>query len=139
MSIRVVLDTNVFISGMFWGEGKPHEILRKCYKREINLFISRDIIEEVEGILTREKKFELTQDEIIEHLKLIMANSILVKPRQKIEVVREDPADNRVLECAVEAEADYIVSGDKHLLKLKRYKNLKIVNASEFLEALNKS
>jgi putative PIN family toxin of toxin-antitoxin system len=63
--------------------------------------------------------------------------SDFVNPSKTINVVSEDPGDNRILECAVEAQANYIVTGDFHLLKLSRYRNIEVVNAVAFLEKLS--
>ncbi|MFH0862231.1 MAG: putative toxin-antitoxin system toxin component, PIN family [Candidatus Altiarchaeota archaeon] len=117
MNVRVVLDTNVFVSGMFWSRGNPNRVLRKCLNREVTLLISQDILDELRGILIRERKFDLSEEDIEVHLELVSMNSELVQPEQKLDIVKDDPSDNKFLECAVAGKADYIVSGDRHLEK----------------------
>ena len=82
MTVRVVLDTNVFVSGMFWGRGNPNSILRKCLNREVTLLISQDILDELKGILMREGKFGLSDEEIEVHPDLVSMNSEFVQPKQ---------------------------------------------------------
>lgn len=138
MKIRVVLDTNIFISALFW-KGNPNEILKKCYRGELQLLVSGDMLNEVEGILVREKKFELTRGEIAEHLEIIKLNSELLEPKIKINVIKEDLEDNKFLECAVTGKADYIVSGDRHLLNLKKFRGIKILSSLEFLRIIKRA
>lgn len=133
MGNQVVLDTNVFISALFW-KGNPNEILRKCYAKELKLLTSEEILGEIARILTRERKFELTKGEITKHIDIIKSNSELLMPKIRVNEITEDPADNKFLECAVAGKADYIVSGDRHLLNLKKYENIRILNSSEFLK-----
>lgn len=68
--------------------------------------------------------------------KVIRKDAISVAPTRKIEVIKEDPSDNKFLECAIEAHADYIISGDKHLKKLVEFEGIKIIDARKFLNIL---
>ena len=133
MTVRVVLDTNVFVSGMFWGRGNPNSILRKCLNREVTLLISQDILDELKGILMRERKFGLSEEDVRVHIDLVSMNSELVQPKYRLDVVKDDPSDNKFLECAVSGKADYIVSGDRHLLSLGEYQGVKIVDSRKFV------
>jgi len=133
--LRVVLDTNVLISGILFG-GKPREILEKAIRGEIRLCTSEPILEELKGVLRR-SKFDYSHEMIQVILTELAGVADFVNPSKTINVVSEDPEDNRILECAVEAEADYIVTGDFHLLKLRRYRNIEVVNAVAFLENLS--
>ena len=67
---------------------------------------------------------------------ILLYFSYLVKPRKKLNAVKEDPTDNKIIECAIEGKADYIVSGDNHLLKLEKFEEVKIIKASRMLEIL---
>jgi uncharacterized protein len=136
MKVRVVLDTNVFVSGMFWSRGNPNRVLRKCLNREVTLLVSQDILDELKGILIRERKFGLSEEEIEVHLDLVSMNSESVQPEQKLDVIKDDPSDNKFLECAVAGKADNIVPGDKHLLSMKEYNGIRIMDGGEFVRTV---
>ena len=132
--LRVVLDTNVLISAILFG-GKPRQILEKAIRGEIRLCISEPILEELKGVLRR-SKFDYPPEVIQVILTEFTGIADSVNPPKTIGVVLEDPEDNRILECAVEAEANYIITGDLHLLKLSRYRNIEVLNPVAFLEKL---
>jgi len=133
--LKVVLDTNVLISAILFG-GKPRQILEKAIRGEIRLCLSEPILEELKGVLQR-PKFNYSPEMIQVILTELSGISDFVNVSKMIDVVVEDPEDNRVLECTVEAKANYIVTGDSHLLKLSRYQNIEIVNTVAFLEKLS--
>jgi putative PIN family toxin of toxin-antitoxin system len=127
----VVLDTNVYISAVLFG-GKPEEIIKRSREGELNLVISEAILKEIAEILRR--KFNWQNWQISETLDEIRGLATMVVPRKVISVIKEDAADNRILECALEGKADYIVSGDEHhLLPLKEYHGVKILSSAAFL------
>ena len=127
----VVLDTNVYISAVLFG-GKPEEIIKRSREGELNLVISEAILKEIAEILRR--KFNWQNWQISETLDEIRELATLVVPRKVISVIKEDAADNRILECALEGKADCIVSGDEHhLLPLKEYQGVKILSSAAFL------
>ena len=137
--IKLVLDTNVFISGFLW-KGNEAELIRRIERKEAVNFINPEIISEIEKVISRDKfkellvKAGLTVDEIIQ--KIISLSHIVVGPRMKENVVKTDPTDDKFIECAINSNADYIVSGDRDLLDLKEYKGIKIMKASEVLRLL---
>ena len=129
--LRVVIDTNVFISGLNFA-GKPGEVLDLLIKEEIDALVSPFILSELISILR--KKFGWVDEQVTKVLDLIGAKTIEVQPKHRLSVIREKDADNRILECAVEGEADYIISGDKrHILPLKEYSGIKILSPDQFL------
>lgn len=132
--LRVVLDTNVLISAILFG-GKPRQILEKAIRGKIRLCLSEPILEELKGVLQR-SKFDYSPEMIQFILTELVGIADLVNPSETLSVVLDDPEDNRILECAVEAKANYIISGDFHLLRLNRYRNIEVVNAFAFLERL---
>jgi len=132
--LKVVLDTNVLISAILFG-GKPREILEKTIRGEIRLCISEPILEELKGVLQR-PKFDYSPEMIEVILTELTGVADFVNSSKRINVVLEDPEDNRILECAVEAGANYIITGDIHLLKLSRYRDIGVLNAASFLERL---
>jgi putative PIN family toxin of toxin-antitoxin system len=133
MLIRVVLDTNILVSGIFW-RGNPYKILQTCFQNKLSLIISPAILEELQDVLRTEKKFELTKNDISSYMRLLISHSTLIEPVQTIDAIKDDPDDNMILECAAEGKADYIISGDKHLLSLNEYSGIKILSAREFLQ-----
>jgi len=131
--IRVVLDTNVIISAIFW-RGSPYRVMKKALQRDFILVISPDILEEVSERL--KYKFDLPRDEIETLTNILLSYSDIVEPTTKVNVVKADENDNKIIECAIDGEADFIVTGDHHLLELKSYKSIKIITPAEFLELL---
>jgi putative PIN family toxin of toxin-antitoxin system len=98
---------------------------------KISLAISDAILDEIEDVLRR--KFAWSDDDIAEGRKRISAMARKVKPAVQLDVVKDDPDDNKILECGSAAGSDFIVSGDRHLLKLDRYDSIRILSVAEFL------
>jgi putative PIN family toxin of toxin-antitoxin system len=133
--IKVVLDTNVWLS-IFMKKTLGREFSKLFNQDKIEVFISKEIIEEISRVLTYPKIAMLLESTGIgmkEILKHIVNISTIVSPNIKLHVIKEDPTDNIILECAYEAKAEFIVSGDKHLLKLKKFRNIRIVTPRKFL------
>jgi len=134
----IVIDANIFVSASFWG-GKPEVILKLVEKGKDTLFITDEIIAEVEDVFGRpkipateaEKRYKLQRIKRISR-KITVPDSQLITTGGS-----RDKTDNKYLECAVAANADYIISGDKHLLELKEYSGVKIVTAAEYLDIIN--
>lgn len=128
---KIVLDTNVYVSAIVIG-GTCEEILRRAREEEYELYVSPPILEELSNVLTR--KFHWTGEQIATILEDFTTFIQLVNPRKRLRVVIEDDPDNRILECAVAADASCIVTGDtRHLLPLKSYHRILILSPSEFL------
>ncbi len=136
---RVVLDTSTLISGLLW-DGNEATVIEKAESRTIRLFISHHLLEELEAVLKRDKFSnklkgkEYTVEKAVAKIALI---ATLIEPSIKINVVKEDPDDNRILECAVSAEATVIVSGDSHLLNLRNYAGIDIVSTIDFMKQIS--
>lgn len=134
--LKVVIDTNIFISGVLVEGGNPSIIIKSWKKtQKYQLFVTEEIIQEALRVMQR---LNVDPDIITDWDKVIRKNAISVVPTKKIEAVKEDPSDNKFLECAIEVRADYIVSGDNHLKELKEFQGIKIVSAKEFLGILTK-
>ena len=129
--MRVVLDTNVLVSALVYG-GNPRRILEVVVAGEVEIFISEALVQELQDVLLR-KRFDLKPQLVRATVAEIRALAKLVVPRKHHSLVDEDPADNLVLDCAVEAGADYLVTGDRHLLRLEKCGKVKIVNPRQFL------
>ena len=132
--LRITADTNIFISGLNFA-GNPRRILNLAEAGVIHLTVSDAILGEIQSVLRRQK-FGWPEVEIERALKQISQFAENVEPALRIDVITEDPTDNRILECAVAGKSEYLVTGDNHLLKLKQCGGTKIVNATEFLEIL---
>lgn len=132
---RIVVDTNIYISAIFWG-GKPREIIDLGRDNRVHIFTSLEIENEIAEKLRT--KFRLNEEEINQILLDFSTLTVPVKVTTKIEVIPDDPEDNKFIECAVISGANYIVSGDKHLLDLKEYSGIKILKASEYLAIFEK-
>ncbi len=130
---KVVLDTNIIVSALIAKHGAPAVIFEKLILGEIKNHISKEIVDEIKDVFQRREITKRTpknsRDFIIVQL---IKNSVFVKPRKKVYIC-EDKDDNKFLEVALEAKANFIVSGDKHLLKIKKYKKIKVLNPSEFV------
>ena len=129
--IRIVLDTNVIVSALVFG-GVPRGVLELAEAGECQFFYSEPIQTEVRRVLS--EKFEWPQAILREALPVLWSMGELVVPRMTLDAVPDDPDDNRILECAVEAQAQVVVSGDHHLLALQKYKSIRIVTPRQFIE-----
>jgi putative PIN family toxin of toxin-antitoxin system len=127
--MKIVFDTNMLISSTLWENSVAQKFLFRCIKENIPIFSSQEIIEEYKEILARD--FDYKEQEIGEILEKILQFLTLVTPRIKIDVVKEDADDNKIIECAVESKSEYILSYDKHLLKLNEYQGIKIARPEE--------
>ena len=127
---KVVLDTNIYLSGIIFG-GNARHILDLVIAEEIIAFTSLTILLEITNKL--KSKFRWQKDQIIAVIQTISQTASLIAPKQKLQVVKADKDDNKIIEAAVEAKADFIISGDKHLLEMKKYQRIKIVSPSQFL------
>ncbi len=130
--MNVVLDTNVFISGIFWKGNFCSQIIDSWRRGEFTLISSVSIIEELTEIL-RDFKIQMPKDMIEAWKDIITQNSIIIETENGVNIIKH-ASDNKFLEAAIEGNAKYIVSQDKHLLKLKEYKGIKIVLPEDFLK-----
>ena len=129
---KIIIDNNVLISGLGWN-GTPRIILEQVIAGKYVFLISNKQMEELRKVLTY-PKFKFTKKQIEKYIKLIQSISLCVLTKTKIQVIKEDPADNMFLELAHETGADYIITGDMHLLKLKKYNKTDIINPQYFLK-----
>lgn len=127
----VVLDSNILVSALGW-RGPPHEVYVLARGESLELVTSQPLLDELERVL-RYPKFEFSEAEIGRFLADVKAHARIVRPGAEIRVVADDLADNRVVECAVSGRADWIVSGDEHLLALGEYDRIRIGSARDLL------
>jgi putative PIN family toxin of toxin-antitoxin system len=129
--IRVVLDTNVYISALMFG-GVPGSLLDLALLQSFLLVISPALLDELDGKLR--EKFEVAAEDAAIIRDKLESIAEIVRPDMVLHVITDDSDDNRVLECAVNGMADYIVTGDRHLLKLGSYDAISIVTVRQFLD-----
>jgi putative PIN family toxin of toxin-antitoxin system len=133
----VVLDTNVVISGILIPDSPPGKVVDLWADGALTVAVSPALIEEYLGVLLRPKFRRLGSIEdwqkLLESL-LSLANTVTVLPKSLLEVIAEDPPDNRVLKCAAASSAGCIISGDRHLLALERFAAAVILKPAVFLE-----
>ncbi|MCD6151039.1 MAG: putative toxin-antitoxin system toxin component, PIN family [Deltaproteobacteria bacterium] len=129
--LKIVIDTNVFVSSFFGGV--PREIIDLWKNGKVVLCLSQKIIEEYLEVLNR---LGLEDKHEIENLTKLFAegyNSIFTSKTPRLKVVEDDPDDNKFIECAVALDSKFIISGDKHLKDIKKYVDIEILSPKEFI------
>jgi putative PIN family toxin of toxin-antitoxin system len=130
--VRVVFDTNIFISALVIHGSLAEKAIFKIMEGEDSLIISKEIINELLSVLST--KFSHDSEAISRVAINLSELSELVNPTKRIRVLKDEP-DNRILECALCGKADVIVTGDKEMLKLREYEEVKIISLKEYLES----
>jgi putative PIN family toxin of toxin-antitoxin system len=139
--IRVVIDTNVFISATFLPHSKPAKIINWIRGGKVVWVTSLEILEEITRVLLSprvKKRHGLTAQQITKVLEGLIQGAEITPGTLRANASR-DPADNKFLACAVEGQADYLVSGDKDLTDLKSYQDIPIVSPAAFLEIIDRA
>ena len=129
---RIVADTNIYISALNFA-GSADKVLALGRAGLIEICISPAILDEIGGVLAR--KFRWSATRVREARLAISGFTVAVHPREPVSVILEDEADNRILECALTAGADAIVTGDHHLLQLRHFRGVRITSPREYLDA----
>lgn len=141
--MRITLDTNVLVSAFIAKHGHPAVLLELAVTLEgIQLVLSEPILKELEDVLSRDEvrgRFTYSAKDIREIVRRITRSAEILRPKSKFKTVKEDPKDDVVLNTAHDGKADYIVSGDNHLLKLRKFRGIRIVNPKEMLDILGRS
>lgn len=139
---RLVLDANQVVSAFIKSNGNPARILDLFREGVFEIIISHEIIEEIEDVLAYprlQKYHRKTKKEIKNFLSLFadLCINIDLDAQKAIDpIIKDDPSDDKYLLCALEGNADFIISGDKHLLNMSSYKNVRILTAVEFLKII---
>ena len=129
--MKLVVDSNIFVSSYYYG-GNPKRIVHRILDGLDKLYVSSEVLDEIEEVLNR-SKFNGNKIDINSFMDSIKKIAIFVNPSEQINASR-DIKDNKYLECAVAASANYIVSGDIHLLELKKHNEIIILKAKEYLD-----
>jgi putative PIN family toxin of toxin-antitoxin system len=130
--MKIVLDTNVLISGIFF-TGPPYQILKEWQKGKITFVVSEEILSEYQRV-ANEMSLKFPTIDIRKILQLITIHSEIVNTHGYEVTICEDPDDNMFISCAVASKSKVIVSGDKHLLKIVSYQNIRVLKPKEFVD-----
>ena len=137
--IKIVLDANQFVSALLKPASNSAQLLDLVHAGKIRLLVSKRIIAEIERVIRypKIKKIHRRSDSNLDAfiIKIIRASQ-MVSGRLSLQVIKDDPTDDKYLECAIEGESDYIVSGDKHLKDLNSFQGIPIVSPAEFLKRI---
>ncbi|MFU8819282.1 MAG: putative toxin-antitoxin system toxin component, PIN family [Desulfurivibrio sp.] len=132
--MKIVCDTNVLISGLLFG-GNCRAIIGLVSEGRIDGFTTNALVTELEGVLLR-PKFGLEANQVTAIVDLVRQTFMAVAPREAVTAVIDDPDDDAVLEAALAAGVDFVVSGDDHLLHLREFRGIRIVSPAELIEEL---
>jgi len=130
---KITVDTNILISAFVYPGTTVIKIFDGIFGGSIKLGLSDEILREFTGVCVR--KFDYDPEDAVKLADMIRQQSEIVYPEQKISVISDEP-DNRILECAVKFGADYIISGDRHILSVVKYKGIKILSPAEFIKVI---
>jgi hypothetical protein len=133
--MKVVFDTNVLISATLWDKSVSQKLLFKLIQENIQIFSSVEILSEYQKVLERD--FEYSPEQISYKLGVLVHFLKIIETNRTLEIIKEDPTDNRILECAIDSYSDYIITYDKHLLKIRTIGEIKIRTPEEMLGILS--
>ncbi len=132
--MKFTVDTNFLVSATQWDYSFAHKLLIKLLEKEAQIFTTEKVLHEFSEVLERDFQYSIQEvDNIIEKVKLFL---ILIETFSKIEIIKEDPDDNKILECALDSGSEYILTYDKHLLKFKKFRGIKIKKPEDFLKLI---
>ena len=130
--MKIVIDTNVFVSSFFWG-GYPREVFERVINGFDELYITDEILKEIMSVMSG-NKFDVNKNEIEDYIRIIEKYSKNIVSRNIPESISRDKSDDKILQCGLDGNVDYIITGDKDLLVLKEHKTIKIINPKDYLE-----
>jgi putative PIN family toxin of toxin-antitoxin system len=136
MSPRVVLDANIYVSALISEKGNPARIIRAWRGEAIEIAFSQPVIDEILRVTNYERiqrKYAKVRENRLNFVELLSEQCVWVEPAKGLDVVKADESDNRYIECAVASGAQYIVTGDDHLLELKNYLGIEIITPAAFI------
>ena len=139
--LKVVIDTNNFISSLINRKGPSAQLIKLWQHGYFTLVICDPIIEEIRRVLTYPrlaKKYKLQQDDIEVFIRLLEQEAVILSDLPDVKVIEDDPDGNKFIACALRSGAEYIVSGDKHLLELAKFKKVSIITVRDFLKLFHR-
>ncbi len=132
---KIIIDTNVLISAFGW-EGKPKQIFERVLDEEFELIVSEKQLVEFKRVLEY-PRLGFSDEQKAKFVEILLSIASIVETATSFNVIKEDPPDNMFLEAAFETEANFIISGNKHVLNVGKFGKTKIVKPAEFLELVN--
>ncbi len=136
--IKVVLDTNILVSSLLKSGGVPDLLVSLILEKRALLCLTDSIVSEYEEVLSRDKFKELDPQKVAELIARLKSSALWVEPKVQLNAARHDPEDNKFLECALEAQADFLITGNTRHFPPKRFKKTLIVSPAEFLAVVVK-
>jgi len=135
--LKIVIDTNVLVSALIKPDSTPELIVLMILNNQVTMYISNEVFQEYKQVLNR-GKFEkyLNSKKIKSFLSRIKRCAIKIRPKVTVDIIKDDPADNKFLECALEAEADFLITGNIKHFPPKKFHKTQIVTPSEFLSMI---
>lgn len=130
--MKIVIDSNIFISSFFWG-GYPREVFERVINGFDELFITDEIIKEIMSVMSS-SKFQADEVEINNYIKIIEKYSKKIVSKDVSKSISRDESDDKILQCGLDGNVDFIITGDKDLLVLKEYETIKIIKPKEYLD-----
>lgn len=132
MNKKVVIDTNVLISA-FMFSGMPNQVLQEVIKEKCDLYLSHEILNEFLHVLSR-PKFQLTEPQVKLFYEELIHITNIVYPQKKLKIVKVDPSDDILFECALEAGSGFLISGNRHVLNIGHYRTTKVITPREYID-----
>ena len=129
--MKVILDTNIFVSAIFWG-GKPQDVLKRCLEKQYEIVVSEEILDEYFRVSDLLAKKYVPGENVRNILDYVVKKSTLVET-VKIGPITADPKDDMFFEAAISSNCKMIISGDKHLLEKNAFRDISVMTAAEFL------
>lgn len=127
--MKFTVDTNFLVSATQWDYSVSYKLLQKLIRNNAEIFTTQEILNEFSEVLKRD--FLYNELEIQNLLEKVIQFLTLVIPSKKVDIVKEDIDDNKVIECAIESNSEFILSYDRHLLKIREYQGIKIIKPEE--------
>lgn len=127
--MAVTFDTNVLLSATLWDGSIAQKLLFDLIRQNVKIHSSTKILSEYQEVLKRD--FDFSDENIAEIMEKVLTFITLVNPTMKVEVVKEDPDDNLIIECALESISKYIITYDKHLLDIEEYQGIRVITPIE--------
>lgn len=127
--MKLTVDTNFLVSATQWDYSVSHKLLVRLIEKDVEIFTTHKILEEFSEVLVRD--FEYTSEELSNVIRIVLSFVSSIETVSEIDIVKEDPDDNKIIACAVDSNSDFIITYDPHLLRLKRHKGIGIITPEE--------
>ena len=131
------MDTNFLVSATQWDYSVAHKLLKRFIEQDVKLFATKEILDEFSDVLQRD--FKYSKDEVSNVIEKLLFIVELTEPTKKVDIIKEDPDDNKIIECAIASNSEFILTYDKHLLKHRMYEDIKIITPEQFMTITHSS